>query len=70
MSFKYAYGSCPLRSGAVQLAIDRPLKTGLGYFLLLPSHPAPLPQLVRFKDWILSMSMEGESVAPVQALFK
>jgi len=55
-----------LRSGAVQLAIDRPLRTGSSYFLLLPSQPAPLPQLVVFKDWILSMAMEGESVNDIQ----
>src|SRR5260370_42336838 len=33
-----------LRSGAVQLAVERPLKTGLSYFLILPSQSAPLPQ--------------------------
>jgi DNA-binding transcriptional LysR family regulator len=57
-----------LRSGAVQLAIDRPLRTGLGYHLILPSHSAPLPQLAIFKDWILSMAMAGESTDPVEAL--
>jgi DNA-binding transcriptional LysR family regulator len=53
-----------LRSGAVQLAIERPLKTGLSYFLCLPAQSAPLPQLLTFKDWILSMAMGGE--APVE----
>jgi hypothetical protein len=45
----------------VQVAIERPLKTGLSYFLLLPSQSAPLPQLLTFKHWILSMAMDGEA---------
>jgi DNA-binding transcriptional LysR family regulator len=44
-----------LSSGTLQLAIDRPLKTGLSYFLFLPSQPAPLPQVLTFKSWILSL---------------
>ncbi|MFP3558985.1 LysR substrate-binding domain-containing protein [Paraburkholderia sp. SIMBA_049] len=54
-----------LRSGAVQLAIERPLKTGMSYFLCLPAQSSPLPQLLTFKDWILSMAIGGE--APVEA---
>jgi LysR family glycine cleavage system transcriptional activator len=50
-----------LRSGAVQLAVECPLKTGLSYFLILPSQSAPLPQLLTFKNWILSMAMDGET---------
>jgi DNA-binding transcriptional LysR family regulator len=50
-----------LRSGAVQLAVERPLKTGLSYFLILPSQSAPLPQLLTFKNWILSMAMDSET---------
>ncbi|MGF6905151.1 LysR substrate-binding domain-containing protein [Paraburkholderia sp. GAS348] len=50
-----------LRSGAVRLAVERPLKTGLSYFLILPSQSAPLPQLLTFKNWILSMAMDGET---------
>jgi DNA-binding transcriptional LysR family regulator len=50
-----------LRSGAVQIAVERPLKTGLSYFLILPSQSAPLPQLLTFKNWILSMAMDGET---------
>jgi LysR family transcriptional regulator, glycine cleavage system transcriptional activator len=45
-----------LRTGAVALAIDRPLTTGLGYFLFVPAQDQPLPQLSSFKDWILSMA--------------
>ena len=50
-----------LRSGAVQLAVERPIKTGLSYYLMLPSQSAPLPQLLTFKNWILSMAMDGET---------
>lgn len=45
-----------LRRGALRLAIERPFKTGLGYFLCIPSQSAPLPQLLTFKNWILSMA--------------
>jgi DNA-binding transcriptional LysR family regulator len=45
-----------LRAGAVALAIDRPLTTGLSYFLFVPQHESPLPQVAVFKDWILSMA--------------
>jgi LysR family transcriptional regulator, glycine cleavage system transcriptional activator len=50
-----------LRSGALQLAVERPLRTGLSYFLFLPSQSAPLPQLLTFKNWILSMATDGEA---------
>ena len=50
-----------LRSGAVQLAVECPLKTGLSYFLIHPSQSAPLPQLLTFKTWILSMAMDDET---------
>jgi DNA-binding transcriptional LysR family regulator len=41
-----------LRAGAVALAIDRPLTTGLSYFLFVPQHESPLPQVAVFKDWM------------------
>lgn len=45
-----------LRTGAVALAIDRPLTTGLSYFLSVREHGSPLPQIAIFRDWILSMA--------------
>jgi DNA-binding transcriptional LysR family regulator len=47
-----------LRAGAVALAIDRPLTTGLSYYLFVRQHEPLLPQVAVFKDWILSMATD------------
>lgn len=47
-----------LAAGAVVLAIDRPLRTGMSYYLFLPAGDQPLPQSVAFRDWILSCARQ------------
>ena len=47
-----------LRAGTVALAIDRPLTTGLSYYLFVRQPDPLLPQVAVFKDWILSMATD------------
>ncbi len=44
-----------LRSGALQLALDRPLKTGAAYYLFVPSERLAFPPVQAFKAWLLAM---------------
>ena len=44
-----------LRSGALSLAIDLPLETGMTYYLFLEPHRAALPALATFKEWLLQV---------------
>jgi DNA-binding transcriptional LysR family regulator len=44
-----------LRSGALSLAIDLPLQTGMTYYLFLEPGRAALPPLATFKEWLLQV---------------
>lgn len=44
-----------LRSGALQLAIDRPLNTGAAYYLYVPPERLAFPPVQAFKAWLLAL---------------
>jgi LysR family transcriptional regulator, glycine cleavage system transcriptional activator len=45
-----------LRSGALALAIDLPLKSGMSYYLFVEPSRTSMPPLAAFKDWLLRVS--------------
>jgi LysR family glycine cleavage system transcriptional activator len=42
-----------LRSGALVIPVDRPVRGPEGYYLVYPEAKASLPAVIAFRDWLL-----------------
>ncbi|MDP9968915.1 DNA-binding transcriptional LysR family regulator [Variovorax paradoxus] len=57
-----------LRSGVLQLALDIPLVTGLGYFLFVPPEKLKLAPIAAFKNWLLEINTHSMKSPPLKPL--
>ena len=48
-----------LESGDLAIAVDRPLRSSFGYYLVTPKNRVDYPPLMAFRSWLLAVVAES-----------